>query len=104
MSRSDASLKPHSVILGTEEEMVTMNFLGERSNVNLGEKPESESVTTVFGHPNLIFGIAYKKSSYMGFTQLHLNQAEIGSHLLWERTGEFNSVINSLNYFHTTGV
>lgn len=104
LKRSDVFLKPHSVILGTEDEMVTMNFLGERSNVNLGEKPESESVTTVLGHPNLIFGITYKKPSYKGFTQLHFNQAEIGSHLIWKRTGEFNSVINYLNYFHTTGV
>jgi len=64
--------------------------------------------TRITLHPNLLKGMITRKPGYTGFTPLHFNQAEIGSHLNWERKGDYDSVIRLLNFMqipslHSTG-
>lgn len=56
------------------------------------------SETRLTCHPNLLKGLIQRAESFSGFTPMHFNQAEIGSHFEWRRTGEFNEVVRCLNF------
>lgn len=62
----------------------------------LGEMIENE--TRITSHPNLLRGLIQRKKGFRGFTPMHFNQAEIGSHFEWRRTGPFDEVVRCLNF------
>jgi UDP-MurNAc hydroxylase len=89
----------HRISVKTSEVSGYVDFLGEDTIVEtgtLGEMVDSETRLTC--HPNLLKGLIQRAESFSGFTPMHFNQAEIGSHFEWRRTGEFNEVVRCLNF------
>lgn len=60
--------------------------------------------TRISCHPNLLKGLIVRAQGYEGFTPMHFNQAEIGSHFEWRRNGDYNPVIACLNFLQTNRV
>ena len=57
--------------------------------------------TRIKCHPNLLKGMIKRVPGYKGFTGMHFNQAEIGSHLQWRRNGEYSPATQCLNFLQT---
>ena len=57
--------------------------------------------TRISCHPNLLKGLIVRAEGYRGFTPMHFNQAEIGSHFEWRRNGKYNPATHCLNFLHT---
>jgi UDP-MurNAc hydroxylase len=64
--------------------------------------PIGDDETRITLHPNLLRGLILRTPGYTGFTPLHFNQAEIGSHLTWYRKGAYDSVVDLLNFMQTS--
>lgn len=60
--------------------------------------PLVDQETRLKCHANLLRGLIQRSPGFTGFTPMHFNQAEIGSHFEWRRRGEFNEVIRCLNF------
>ncbi len=91
-----------SVVIGDGTNFVTINFecYGLGSNVCLGNKPMYETVTEIMVPTALLRNLSSRRSNYKGFTTMHWNQADVGSHFVWKRRGEFEPISHSfLNYF-----
>jgi UDP-MurNAc hydroxylase len=99
-SRSDLQ-QPVTVSLKSETYSMNLNFCGLDSDYNSELDFESELQTTLHIPDQLFFRIVLKRGAYSGFTQFHFNQAEIGSHLSWERRGPYRNETKFLNFFHT---
>jgi hypothetical protein len=70
--------------------------------VREGEQPAYETVTTILIPPALLRNLSSRRANYNGFTSMHWNQADVGSHFIWQRRGSFEPISHSfLNYFGT---
>jgi UDP-MurNAc hydroxylase len=93
-----------SIVIGDGNNYVTINFEshGLSSNVILGNVPRYETVTEIVVPPALLRNLSTRRSDYKGFTTMHWNQADVGSHFVWKRRGDFEPISHSfLNYFGT---
>lgn len=61
-------------------------------------EPMRPKETRLTCHPNLLRGLVKRAPNFRGFTPMHFNQAEIGSHFEWRRNGEYDGVIRCLNF------
>jgi UDP-MurNAc hydroxylase len=94
----------NSFVIGDGENTVTINLdkFGLESNVRAGEQPAYETVTTILVPPGLLRNLSSRRANYKGFTSMHWNQADVGSHFIWQRRGNFEPISHSfLNYFGT---
>jgi hypothetical protein len=58
--------------------------------------------TRISSHHALLKGLIQRSEGYEGFTPMHFNQAEIGSHFTWRRSGEYSDVVHCLNFLQAT--
>jgi len=66
---------------------LALDFYRERVTGGVDAAPAFENVTRISTDPRLLRRLVQRAPDYGGFTPMHLNQAEIGSHLQWERVG-----------------
>ncbi len=91
-----------SVVITDGQAVATIDFAGARSKITVGAQPSSKSVTTVVIPPDLLRRLLAKKAGYKGFTNIHWNQGEVGSHFSWHRRGEYVVEAHGLlNFFGT---
>ena len=86
------------ILTDTEENSITINLIGSNSSAIKGVHPHSENVTTIKTDARLWRRLVTRRAGYHGFTQYHFNQAEIGSHLNWSRTGAFQPEVRYLDF------
>ena len=94
----------NSFVIGDDEHKVTINLFkdSEKNFAVYGESPISDIITKITMPQSLLRMLCQRKRDFSGFTPLHWNQADGGSHFLWTRKGEFD--LNShmiLNFFGT---
>ena len=92
----------NSFVIGDGENFVTINLdpTGEKTNVSAGNSPIFENVTTITMPSELLRRLSTRASGYKGFTPMHWNQADVGSHFTWKRTGNYDLPSHSLlNFF-----
>jgi UDP-MurNAc hydroxylase len=87
-----------SITIRSDEIEGTINFgeddcLISRSNL-------FENHTVIELDQRLLRRIVLRKAGYTGFTQYHFNQAEIGSHMVWQRSGSYPQETKFLNFMH----
>jgi hypothetical protein len=85
-----------SVTVKTLTEEQTLNFGKETSNIS--ETPIFDNRTVITLDQRLLKRLIIRRPNYNGFTQYHFNQAEIGSHLDWSRTGPYPPETQFLNF------
>jgi hypothetical protein len=88
----------HSYVIKTTLASATLNLLGESVNVSAGRQIENTSYTELEFDPRLLKRLILRKPNYLGFTQFHFNQAEIGSHIKWSRVGDYDDSSALLNF------
>ena len=89
----------HRLSIETDTISGQIDFDGENTSVSIRELGDmTDSETRLTCHPNLLKGLIQRAEGFSGFTPMHFNQAEIGSHFEWRRTGEFNEVVRCLNF------
>jgi UDP-MurNAc hydroxylase len=92
----------NSFVIGDSRNYVTINLdpAGMRTSVTIGDSPIFENITTILMPTELLRRLSTRKKGYKGFTPMHWNQADVGSHFIWTRKGEYD--LNShmlLNFF-----
>jgi UDP-MurNAc hydroxylase len=98
---ADISFK-NSFVIGDGEKWVTINLDPNhlQTSVEIGKKPRFNSVTEIEMPSALLRRLSTRKVNYKGFTTLHWNQADVGSHFVWKRSGEFDLGSHSLLNFY----
>lgn len=94
----------NSFVIGDGENWVTVNLSRdyEGCSLSLGKAPVYEVVTEIEMSPQLLRDLTRRNPGYQGFTTMHWNQADVGSHFIWRRTGGFDQVSHMLlNFFGT---
>lgn len=102
--RAEAGIKfgTHRISIETSAVSGYIDVGGPRPEVYVGPLDGMLSQETrISCHPNLLKGIVVRAEGYRGFTPMHFNQAEIGSHFEWRRNGDYNSATHCLNFLHT---
>jgi UDP-MurNAc hydroxylase len=89
-----------SFIVKGKKFSIKLNYNHE--NVGLNEDTTFENLTEVELDDRLLRNLIRRSKAYSGFTPMHWNQAEIGSHLTWRRNGEFFPDLHYLfNFFQS---
>jgi len=78
---------------------LTLDFHGDRLGGGVDAVPAFANLTRVSADPRLLRRLVQRAPSYHGFTQMHWNQAEIGSHFQWRRTGIYDPTAHSFLNF-----
>lgn len=78
---------------------LTLDFGAGRLGGGVDREPRSESLTRISVDPRLLRRLVTRSAGYKGFTQMHWNQAEIGSHLRWQRWGPYDPTSHSFLNF-----
>lgn len=94
----------NSFVIGDGEHFVTVNIDPNQkyTSVKSGNAPLFDSITEITMPAELLRRLSTRKRGYKGFTTLHWNQADVGSHLVWRRKGEYEMASHSLlNYYGT---
>ena len=92
----------NSFIIGDGENFVTINLDPNdiQTNVMPGVAPIFENVTTITMPTELLKRLTTRVRGYKGFTPMHWNQADVGSHFTWKRHGSYDLASHSLlNFF-----
>jgi len=92
----------NSFVIGDGENFVTINLDPENklTNVLLGKSPAFENVTTITMPNKLLKQLSTRARGFKGFTPMHWNQADVGSHFTWNRRGEYDVASHALlNFF-----
>lgn len=79
----------------------TINFDNDKVIITKNVEPFFERHTALTLDERLLKRLIIRAEGYSGFTQYHFNQAEIGSHINWDRSGEYDSVSSLLNFMQT---
>jgi UDP-MurNAc hydroxylase len=87
-----------SITIKSDELQGTLNFGTDSCSVSVAHEFENHTVIEL--DQRLLKRLVLRRSGYVGFTQYHFNQAEIGSHLAWRRRGPYNSETRFLNFMH----
>jgi hypothetical protein len=101
-SKNAKILIKNSFIIGDQEHKITINLDPKNleSSVEYYGKPKFENVTEISMPTELLRNLTLKKKNYSGFTTMHWNQADVGSHFVWKRKGTFDlSSHMLLNFF-----
>jgi len=94
--------KENSFVIGDGINFVTINLdpAGKKTSVLTGAAPIFKSVTTITMPTELLKLLSTRAKGYRGFTPMHWNQADVGSHFTWRRIGEYELASHSLlNFF-----
>lgn len=95
--------KPHRLSVETSDIQGYVDFNGEDATVAIGPLPDMlDNETRISCHHALLKGLVQRSEGYEGFTPMHFNQAEIGSHFTWRRNGEYSDVVHCLNFMQST--
>jgi UDP-MurNAc hydroxylase len=95
----DPSLTPHTYHIKAADFDFFINLSNQNPNLSFSSPRFSESVTTLNMPLSLFYHLFREKHKTGGFTNMHWNQADGGSHFIWRRTGSFNAKANYLlNY------
>lgn len=92
----------NSFVIGDGENFVTINLdpTGRKTFVSPGNSPIFQNVTTITMPTELLRRLSTRATGYKGFTPMHWNQADVGSHFTWKRTGNYDLPSHSLlNFF-----
>jgi len=103
-SKSAKILIKNSFIIGDSNNKVTINLdpSHSESSVEYLGIPKFENVTEILIPTELLRNLTLRKRNYLGFTSMHWNQADVGSHFIWKRKGIFDlSSHMLLNFFGT---
>jgi UDP-MurNAc hydroxylase len=88
-----------SFVIGNGEASVTLN-MDRDCDVVPGVSPRTENVTTITMPSGLLHQLTRRRRGYKGFTSVHWNQADVGSHFVWRRAGEYSQPAHAmLNFF-----
>lgn len=79
---------------------IQLNYSEFEVTLNTGDT--FDNLTTIFADDRLIRNLIRRPENYAGFTPMHWNQAEIGSHLQWKRQGEYFADLHYLFNFLQT--
>jgi UDP-MurNAc hydroxylase len=91
-----------SFVIGDGVRHITLNLHGDSSAARPGIDPTAANVTTIEMPDKLLWHLTRRKPGYRGFTAAHWNQADVGSHFTWTRTGEYDRDAHALlNFFGT---
>ena len=93
--------KQYSLSVKTESFGRTINFDNNKVLITNDIQPFFEKNTLLTLDERLLKRLIIRAEGYLGFTQFHFNQAEIGSHIHWERSGEYDSISSLLNFMQT---
>jgi len=101
-SKSAQILLKNSFVIGDGEKWVTINLDPDHleTSAAIGYQPQFENFTEIKMDCDLLRRLSTRKTNYKGFTTLHWNQADVGSHYVWKRTGEFDLASHSLLNFY----
>ena len=94
----------NSFIIGDSKNRVTINLdpSHTESSIEYLGQPKFENVTEILMPTELLRNLTLRKNNYLGFTSVHWNQADVGSHFVWKRRGIFDlSSHMLLNFFGT---
>jgi UDP-MurNAc hydroxylase len=92
--------RPSSFIIGDESVSVSIEVGPHGGRVRSGEYPSGDSVTRISMPYQLLSFLGRRRRGYQGFTSAHWNQADVGSHFIWRRSGEFDLRAHMLlNFF-----
>ena len=87
-----------SFLLQGSKYKIQLNYTENGVSLNTGET--FQNLTTISADDRLIRNLIRRPENYAGFTPMHWNQAEIGSHFQWERKGEYFPDLHYLfNFF-----
>jgi UDP-MurNAc hydroxylase len=92
----------NSFVIGDGEKWVTINLDPKcvETSIQFGYNPRFDNVTEILMPSELLRRLSTRKPGYRGFTTLHWNQADVGSHFLWKRSGVFDLASHSLLNFY----
>ncbi len=92
----------NSFVIGDGENFVTINLDPGReyTNVVLGVAPRFENCTTIIMPTKLLKQLSTRVSGYKGFTPMHWNQADVGSHFTRKRSGVYDYASHALLNFY----
>ena len=92
----------NSFLIGDGDKWVTIDL--DKKNMEttfrFGREPKFDDVTEILMHPELLRRLSTRKRGYKGFTTMHWNQADVGSHFQWKRSGRFDLQSHSLLNFY----
>jgi UDP-MurNAc hydroxylase len=94
----------NSFVIGDGDHFVTINLGVDKNDRSyaVGVSPKFETVTSIEMPESLLYRLSNRVSDYKGFTTMHWNQADVGSHFTWKRVGPFDLSAHSLlNFFGT---
>ena len=74
-----------SFVLKSQLGSAVFNFDQDTLGLEFDKEPKYLDCTTIQLDSRLLEMLVRRRSNYKGFTQAHWNQAEIGSHFLWQR-------------------
>jgi UDP-MurNAc hydroxylase len=92
----------NSFVIGDGVHHITIDLFvkSENNSFRLGEAARNQNCTRITMPTGLLRMLTTKRQNFSGFTPLHWNQADGGSHFVWERTGEFDLKSHMLlNFF-----
>lgn len=92
----------NSFVIKDQKHSITINLDPEKimSGISLGINPIFSNITTIEMPENLLRRLTSRVSGYKGFTTMHWNQADVGSHFIWHRIGQFDLASHALlNFF-----
>jgi UDP-MurNAc hydroxylase len=92
----------NSFVIGDGENWITINLdqTHAHNSIELGKNSKFENITEILIPRELLRRLSTRKEGYKGFTPMHWNQADVGSHFSWKRTGEFDLASHGLlNFF-----
>jgi UDP-MurNAc hydroxylase len=78
---------------------LTLDFFGDRLGGGVDTEPAFVDLTRISVDPRLLRRLIQRAPDYRGFTQMHWNQAEIGSHFEWRRAGIYNPIAHGFLNF-----
>jgi UDP-MurNAc hydroxylase len=87
-----------SITIKSPEIQRTLNFAEKSCSISMDNLFQNHTIIEI--DHRLLKRIVLRKSGYSGFTPFHFNQAEIGSHMIWRRTGIYPRETQFLNYMH----
>jgi UDP-MurNAc hydroxylase len=94
----------NSFVIGDGNNWVTINLGPDplESSIEIGKKPKFDNTTVIEMDQELLRRLCIRSVNFKGFTTLHWNQADVGSHFTWQRFGNFDKKSHMLlNFFGT---
>ena len=91
-------------MIGDGKNFVTINLNPDftKCSVDFGNQPKSDDVTEITMPEMLLKQLSTRRADFKGFTPMHWNQADVGSHFEWKRNGRYDLKSHSLlNFFGT---